>query len=141
MAELPALPFSLFPAGAALWVRSGLSRVRECAALCNHGQDSGAQIQPICSILGRRNPTCGKKTLSGKGESRGAVRAQTGAIEAVAVGSEGLDRRDGCVSSRFERSAALQAAGSVARGDESAKWTHALGREIADPRLHAQRPS
>jgi hypothetical protein len=44
----------------------------------------------------------------------------------------------GVSSSRFERLAAFQATGSVARRDEPTKWAHALGREIADPRFHAQ---
>jgi len=64
-------------------------------------------------------------------------------IGAVAVRSDGQDRhdRDRSVSGRFEGLAALQATASVARGDESAEWAHALGREIADPWLHAQRSS
>lgn len=44
----------------------------------------------------------------------------------------------GCLSG-FERLAALQATGSVARGDESTKRAHALGREIAVAWFHADR--
>jgi hypothetical protein len=44
----------------------------------------------------------------------------------------------GCLSG-FERLAALQATGSVARGDESTKRAHPLGREIPVAWFHADR--
>jgi hypothetical protein len=47
------------------------------------------------------------------------------------ISADGTEMPHQSVSGGFERLAALQAMHAMARGDESTKWAHALGSEIA----------